>query len=114
MTIRAFGSALLLTATFAAVTPALAEAPDAANLAEARAAIKGLGENLKSALVGALKSGGPVAAIETCQQAAPSIAGEQSSAHGLKVGRTALKVRNEGNTPDAFERKVLEIGRAHV
>ncbi len=105
---HAFASALLLAAVFAAGSPAIAETPDAALVAEARAAVKGLGESLKPALVGALKTGGPVAAIETCQQAAPTIASEQSTAHGLKVARTALRVRNEGNAPDAFERKVLE------
>ena len=108
MTRRAFGSALVLAAAFAAVSPASAQSPDAALVAESRAAVKGLGESLKTALVGALKTGGPIAAIETCQQAAPSIASEQSTTHGLKVARTALRVRNEGNAPDAFERKVLE------
>jgi hypothetical protein len=31
-----------------------------------------------------------------------------SKAMGLKVGRTALKVRNPANAPDAFETRVLE------
>jgi hypothetical protein len=88
--------------------PVLAQdAADAARLAKARGAIKGLAENLKPALVNALKSGGPVAAIEACQGAAPGIAAEQSTAHGLTVGRTALLVRNPANAPDAWEEKVL-------
>ena len=105
---------LCLAAAAAFATLALAgvaEAQDGAadpRLAKARAAIKGLAENLKPALVEALKSGGPVAAIEACQNAAPGIADKQSEAHGLKVGRTALLVRNPANAPDAWERKVLE------
>jgi len=95
-----------------------ADAQDAgantAELAKARAAIKGLAENLKPTLVEALKSGGPVAAIEACQAAAPGIADAQSAAHGAKVGRTALLVRNPANAPDAWERKVLESFAAKI
>ena len=85
-----------------------AAAPDAAQLARARASIKGLGENLKQQLMAAIKEGGPIAAVNVCRTIAPAIAAEQSQAHGVKVGRTALKVRNPGNAPDAFERRVLE------
>ncbi len=81
---------------------------NAAEVAKARAAIKGLAENLKAALVNALQTGGPVAAIEACRTSAPTIAAEQVKAQGVKVGRTALLVRNPGNAPDAWERKVLE------
>lgn len=88
--------------------PALAQdGADAARLAKARGAIKGLAENLRPALANALKAGGPVAAIEACQGAAPGIATEQSKAHGLTVGRTALLVRNPANAPDAWEQAVL-------
>ena len=83
-------------------------------LAKARGAVKGLAESLRPALVEALKAGGPVAAIEACQSAAPGIADKQSETHGLKVGRTALLVRNPGNAPDAWERKVLESFAAKI
>jgi hypothetical protein len=81
---------------------------DAARLASAHAAVKGLGETLKAQLVAAIKAGGPIAAVGVCRTIAPAIAEEKSRAHGLKVGRTALKVRNRDNAPDAFERRVLE------
>lgn len=81
---------------------------DAASLAAARAAAKGLGETLKAQLVAAIKAGGPVAAVGVCRSIAPAIAEDQSQAHAVKVGRTALKVRNPANAPDAFERRVLE------
>lgn len=82
--------------------------PNAASLATARAAIRGLGENLKSQLVAAIKTGGPVSAVGVCQVIAPAIAEDQSKAHGVSVRRTALKVRNPSNAPDDFERRVLE------
>lgn len=82
--------------------------PSEADIAAARAATKDLGETLKSQLVAALKQGGPRAAVDVCRTIAPAVATETSGAHGLEVGRTALKVRNPANAPDAFERKVLE------
>lgn len=84
------------------------DAGEVAQLAKARAAIKGLGGNLKKELVGAMEKGGPVSAIDICRTAAPSIAEEQSQQHGVQVARTALKVRNPDNAPDEFERRVLE------
>lgn len=82
--------------------------PSDAQLAAARAATKDLGETLKAELVAALKAGGPRSALGVCRTLAPAIAGKASQTHGLDVGRTALKVRNPANAPDAFERKVLE------
>lgn len=82
--------------------------PPEAELAVARAATKDLGERLRSELVAALKAGGPSVALGVCRTIAPAIAEEASQSHGLEVGRTALKVRNPDNAPDAFERRVLE------
>lgn len=86
-----------------------AAAPVDPAVAKARAAIKGLGGALKDKLVAAMKEGGPMKAIEVCNTAALPITEEQGKAAGVKIGRTALKVRNEKNAPDAFEKKVLEI-----
>lgn len=63
---------------------------------------------LKGHLEKAMKSGGPVSAIGVCNQIAPTVAQEQSDKHGWKVGRTSLRLRNPGNAPDVWERKVLE------
>lgn len=82
--------------------------PQAARIAKAREAIKGLGEGLKEKLMGAMKDGGPVAALGVCKTDAPKIAAERSAAAGMEVGRTALKVRNPDNAPSDTERKVLE------
>lgn len=80
-----------------------------AEVARARAAIKTLAENLRGELMGAMKAGGAVAAVEKCKAVAPAISKDASKpAEGLIIGRTALKVRNPQNTPDAFEKRVLE------
>ena len=60
---------------------------------EARAHTKSFSMALKSALETGMKSGGPMAAIEVCNDQAPRIA-QQVSKDGWGVARTALKVRN--------------------
>lgn len=87
--------------------PQAGETSDA-SLQRARTAIKELAEGLKGQLTDAIKAGGPKPAIEVCKTAAPQLAGEASEKHGLSIRRTALKVRNPDNAPDAWERGVLE------
>lgn len=84
-----------------------AQADDTARMAAARAAVTELAETLKGELTRAMAKGGP-AALAVCRTAAPAVAGTVSATHGMEVGRTALKVRNPANAPDAFERRVLE------
>lgn len=88
--------------------------PAETDVAAARAAVKDLGEKLKGELVAALKAGGPDTALGVCRTAAAPIAETVSNAHGFDVGRTALKVRNPENAPDAFERRVLEAFVASI
>jgi len=80
------------------------EAPAWVN--QARSAADALGSQLKQALQAAMKDGGPVAGIEVCRIKAPEIAASVSGER-IEVGRTALKVRNPGNAPDAWEARVL-------
>lgn len=82
--------------------------PQAARIATAREAIKGLGGGLKEKLLAAMSEGGPVKALDVCKLEAPKIAAERSASAGMEVGRTALKVRNPDNAPSETERKVLE------
>lgn len=94
------------------VSPALAQDkagdPQAERIAAARAAVKGLGEGLKEKLMGAMKTGGPVMALDVCKIDAPKVSAERSAQSGMDVARTALKVRNPGNAPDDFEKRVME------
>ncbi|MGE3774983.1 MAG: DUF3365 domain-containing protein [Gammaproteobacteria bacterium] len=75
---------------------------------QARAAALELGAKLKAQLEAALAAGGPLSALEVCRSVAPALAGEASARHAGEVGRTALKVRNPANSPDDYERAVLE------
>ena len=112
--IRRLFTAAVVAAAFTGPGFAQDGGADAALLVKARGAIKGLAESLRPTLMNALEAGGPVAAIEACQGLAPAIATEQSTARGLTVGRTALRVRNPDNAPDAWERKVLETFAAKI
>lgn len=62
---------------------------------------------LKGTLMGAIQAGGPEAAIAVCKVKAPAIAKEKAASTGWSIGRTALKLRNPANSPDAWERYVL-------
>jgi len=75
---------------------------------ESRMAVKEFFGALKGELVGAIKAGGPVNAIKTCNLKAPEIAHMISAKKGWDVARTSLKLRNPGNAPDAWEKRVLE------
>ncbi len=79
---------------------------------EARALIKQFGSNLKGQLVGAMKEGGPVNAIQFCNLSAPGIAADVAAESGWEIGRTSLKIRSEANKPDPWELKVLEAFEA--
>ena len=76
--------------------------------AEARTIIKSFGMSLKSELIGAMKSGGPVKAMGVCNTKAQDITADASEKSKWHVARTSLKLRNPANEPDAWELKVLE------
>ncbi|MCV6613870.1 MAG: DUF3365 domain-containing protein, partial [Cellvibrionaceae bacterium] len=75
-----------------------------------KALVKELAGQLKARLMGAVKSGGPVAGIEQCQVAAPEIRQNMQAKHGqlISIGRRSLKPRNPGNQPDEWQREQLE------
>jgi len=74
---------------------------------EAAAQIPPFAEHLLGTVRQAVTDGGPIAAVQACQALAPQIASEHSH-QAWQLGRTSLKVRNPDNTPDAWERSVLE------
>ena len=77
-----------------------------------RASRRGLAGNLMLSLQGelfaAMKSGGPVVAVDVCRVKAPQIATATATGTPWKIARTALKVRNPRNAPDAWETAKLE------
>ena len=100
-----FVAPLLLLAPLAmAETGTVAAADDTAR---ANALTQQLGARLKTALETAMQQGGPMAAIAVCRDQAQAIAADVSRDSGWTVRRTALRVRNPANAPDAWEREVL-------
>ena len=75
---------------------------------QARLSAKALGSALKQELQKSMKEGGPIAAIKVCNVKAPGIAAQISQTKDIRIGRTALRVRNRDNAPDAWETKQLE------
>jgi len=63
------------------------------------AAKDALFKKLSGRLMEVMKSQGPVAAIEVCSREASGIAESISESHCVKIGRTALKLRNPNNQP---------------
>ncbi|MDG1582266.1 DUF3365 domain-containing protein [Pseudomonas sp. GOM6] len=88
--------------------PLLAQATDLAQLrSEAEALIPPFQQQLLASVQTAVTAGGPTQAVEACRQLAPGIA-QQHSVAPWTVGRTALRLRNPDNRPDAWEQAVLE------
>jgi len=98
---------LLAAVLFSASQIVLADDEPPAWVVDARQRAQALGGQLKQALTGAIEQDGLVAAVEVCQIQAPTIA-DGVSTESMRVGRTALRVRNPANAADAWERRILE------
>lgn len=97
-----------ITLSLLATLSAPALAADVQQLtAEGAALIPPFQQQLLDTVKAAMQEDGPVKAVEACQLLAPQITAQHSQAP-WKVGRTALKLRNPNNAPDAWERQVLE------
>ncbi len=94
-------SLLLVLTSACEKTPVPSEDPDQTVLMPYREAVQSLGAGLKGELQKAMKAGGPLAAIEVCQQKALPITQDVSNAQadGWIVRRTSAKLRNPANTP---------------
>ncbi|WP_018868202.1 MULTISPECIES: DUF3365 domain-containing protein [unclassified Thioalkalivibrio] len=77
-------------------------------IAQSRAAIEQFASTLQSELMAAMEEGGPIQAIEVCNERAPEIEQRISAEFGRDIGRTSLKIRNPENSPDEWERIQLE------
>lgn len=67
---------------------------------------KQFGKELKATLGAALRDGGAMQGVETCNSAAPAIAAKYSSDF-ISMGRTALRTRNPANAPDVWQQAVM-------
>lgn len=72
------------------------------------AAKDGLFEKLSGRLMEAMASQGPAAAIAVCKEEAPEIASDVSETHGLKIGRTGVRLRNPDNQPPSWAKGMTE------
>ncbi|TGD74839.1 DUF3365 domain-containing protein [Mangrovimicrobium sediminis] len=86
--------------------PALAE--EDTREARSQALAAEFQQTLGGKLQAAIASGGPVAAIGVCSEAAPAVAAELSERSGADVSRTALRTRNPDNAADADARATME------
>ncbi len=75
---------------------------------QSKAMVQSFMGDLQAQLQAAMKEGGPTRAISVCNTVAPAIAKDKSRESGWTVGRTSLKLRNQGNAPDAWEEAVLK------
>lgn len=101
-----FPALAIMTLAFAS-PPGWAQDDTEARLNQARQAVQQFAESLQGELKTAIEEGGPVHAIDICNQRAPEIAQEISASTGIQTGRTSLKLRNPDNAPDAWEHGVL-------
>jgi hypothetical protein len=85
-----------------------AEAPPAAELKACREAVSRFAGALMDELGKAMESSGPKEAVAVCRDRAPQVAARIAEESGIALRRTALRVRNPKNEPDAWERATLE------
>lgn len=97
----------LLASVLALFTCNLSASDTDENLQQARKTTQQFGLGLKAHLKAAMKSGGPIKAIDVCNIKSPEVADYMSKKSGWTVARTSLKVRNLANQPDQWELKVL-------
>ena len=79
---------------------------------QAIAAKEELFKQLSGRLMEVMKSEGPAAAIEVCSKEAAKFATNVSEQHGVKIGRTARKLRNSANVPPAWATKLVTADAA--
>ncbi|SDW03719.1 Tll0287-like domain-containing protein [Marinobacter mobilis] len=106
MTLRKSGLAVLVGLSVLAVD--VAGGDEAELVAEARSRASAFGADLQATLKSAIQAGGLTQGIEVCKSAAPALA-DQHSVESWSIGRTALRVRNPGNAPDAWQTEQLKM-----
>ena len=80
---------------------------EAAELDQAKIATAAFAGALKSELVSAMQSGGPIEAIDVCNTRAILIGEEVSIEQGMTLSRVSLKNRNPDNAPNEWQAEVL-------
>jgi hypothetical protein len=106
--IRQCGGAVLLAVLGGCMTPPELGAHQVETASyKAKAAADLLFQRLSAELAAAMANGGAPAAVLVCKDRARAIASEIEIASGVDIERTALRVRNPANAPDAWEKGVM-------
>ena len=90
------------------VTILKGESPSDAQRATMLAAKDALFTQLSGKLMDAMSTGGPAAAISVCKVQAPEIAKRVSEEHGLTIGRTGVRLRNQSNIAPEWASELVE------
>ncbi|MCK5696690.1 MAG: DUF3365 domain-containing protein [Gammaproteobacteria bacterium] len=99
---------LVLSAMLLTTQSAIASQTQEELVQESHQIIQKFAKTLKGELKAGMKKGGPVNAIQVCNEKALQIGTTVSEENGVKLSRTSLKLRNQDNTPKAWEKTVLE------
>ena len=100
---------IIVTLCLAALASGVSAGSDeAAELDQAKKATAAFAGALKSELVSAMRSGGPIEAIDVCNTRAVLIGEEVSLEQGMTLTRVSLKNRNPDNAPNEWQAEVLE------
>ena len=83
-----------------------ADLPVDASAVKAKAALMPFKKSLKEALTTAMEKS-PESAIDVCSKDAPALA-TKFSTDGVKLGRSAFKLRNEKNAPADWVKQAME------
>jgi hypothetical protein len=78
-----------------------------AQLERATRAREVLASTLMGELTEALDSEGPAGAVEVCRTIAPEVAAEVATNHGVAIGRTSFRLRNQANQPPVWAREAV-------
>ncbi|WP_286177364.1 c-type heme family protein [Rhodopirellula sp. JC639] len=63
---------------------------------------------LSGRLMEAMADTGPAGAIEVCSREAVTIANEVGAEHGVRIGRTGVRIRNPANQPPSWATALVE------
>jgi len=99
----------LITLCLAALASGVSAGTDeTAELDHAKKATAAFAGALKSELVAAMQSGGPIEAIDVCNTRAVLISEEVSLEQGMTLSRVSQKNRNPDNAPNEWQAAVLD------
>jgi hypothetical protein len=99
----------LITLCLAALASGVSAGPDeATELDQAKKATAAFAGALKSELVSAMQSGGPIEAIDVCNTRAALIGEDVSLEQGMTLSRVSLRNRNPDNAPNEWQARVLD------